>query len=187
MQWPTMVLVFPLFPTLLGLIKKRAPPYPPAIAPSDIHSSYSPYISSKTYCTQGEIIFPRVHNLRPVLFLILVSCPIFVLPTEKMVLLKPQFYLWKHQINFSSLSKFHRGLKPNQTKILVALTRFNHRYTRDSRYFSLLYLVRLFACKLKMTPWPQTKILVALPRLNHRYTGDSIVLLPLIFSSSFRL
>jgi hypothetical protein len=45
MQWPTTV--FPLFPTLQGLIKKRAPPYPHAISTSDICSSYSPYISSK--------------------------------------------------------------------------------------------------------------------------------------------
>jgi hypothetical protein len=36
MQWLTTVLVFPLFPTLLGLIKKSAPPYPHATATSDI-------------------------------------------------------------------------------------------------------------------------------------------------------
>jgi hypothetical protein len=34
MLWPTTVLVFPLVPTLLVLIKKRAPPYPHAIATS---------------------------------------------------------------------------------------------------------------------------------------------------------
>jgi hypothetical protein len=37
MQWPTTVLVIPLLPTLLGLIKKRAPPYPHAIATFDIY------------------------------------------------------------------------------------------------------------------------------------------------------
>jgi hypothetical protein len=42
MQWPKTVLVFPLFPTLLELIKKRAAPYPIAITTSDIY----PFISS---------------------------------------------------------------------------------------------------------------------------------------------
>jgi hypothetical protein len=41
MQWPTTVLVFPLFPTLLELIKKRATPYPHAITTSDIPVSYT--------------------------------------------------------------------------------------------------------------------------------------------------
>jgi hypothetical protein len=41
MQWPTTVLVFPLFPTLLELIEKRAAPYPPEITTSDTYSSYS--------------------------------------------------------------------------------------------------------------------------------------------------
>jgi hypothetical protein len=36
MQWPRKVLVFPFFPTLLGLIKKRAAPYPHAIATSTV-------------------------------------------------------------------------------------------------------------------------------------------------------
>jgi hypothetical protein len=45
MQWQTKVLVFPLFPTLLGLIKKRAPPYPHAKATSEI------------YCT---VVTPRI-------------------------------------------------------------------------------------------------------------------------------
>jgi hypothetical protein len=48
MQWITSLLVFPLFPTLLGLIEKRALPFPHAIATSDIlYSSYSPYVASK--------------------------------------------------------------------------------------------------------------------------------------------
>jgi hypothetical protein len=47
MQRPTTALVFPLFPTLLGLIEKRAAPYPHVIATSDIYSSYSPCIFSK--------------------------------------------------------------------------------------------------------------------------------------------
>jgi hypothetical protein len=34
-----MELVLPLFPTLLKLIKKRAPPYPHGIATSDIYST----------------------------------------------------------------------------------------------------------------------------------------------------
>jgi hypothetical protein len=38
MQWPTTVLVFALFPTLLGLMKKRAPPYSHAIATFDIYT-----------------------------------------------------------------------------------------------------------------------------------------------------
>jgi hypothetical protein len=46
MQWPTTVLVFPLFPTLIKLIKKRAAPYPHAITTTDICYSYSPFISS---------------------------------------------------------------------------------------------------------------------------------------------
>jgi hypothetical protein len=46
MQWPTTVLVFPPFPTILGLIKKRAAPYPHVIVISDVYSSYSPCISS---------------------------------------------------------------------------------------------------------------------------------------------
>jgi hypothetical protein len=36
-----------LFPTLLGLMKKGAAPYPHVIATSDIYNSYSPFISSK--------------------------------------------------------------------------------------------------------------------------------------------
>jgi hypothetical protein len=31
----------------MGLIGKRAPPYPHSIATSDIYSNYSPYITSK--------------------------------------------------------------------------------------------------------------------------------------------
>jgi hypothetical protein len=57
MQWPTTVLGFPLFPTLLELIKKRAAPYPHAITTFDIYSSYSPFISSKVArdsLTDGE-------------------------------------------------------------------------------------------------------------------------------------
>jgi hypothetical protein len=46
MQWPTTVLVFPLFPTLLWLIKKRAAPDPHAIATSYIYYSSSPSIYS---------------------------------------------------------------------------------------------------------------------------------------------
>jgi hypothetical protein len=46
MQWPTSVLVFPLFSTLLALIKKRAAPYPHAITTSDIYYSCPPFISS---------------------------------------------------------------------------------------------------------------------------------------------
>jgi hypothetical protein len=46
MQWPTTVLVIPLFPTLLELIKKMAAPYPHAITTSDTDYSYSPFISS---------------------------------------------------------------------------------------------------------------------------------------------
>jgi hypothetical protein len=52
MQWPTTVLVFPPFPTLLWLIKKRAAPYPYALATSDILYTlvrYSPCISSMVY------------------------------------------------------------------------------------------------------------------------------------------
>jgi hypothetical protein len=39
-------IVFPLFPTLLELIKKRAAPYPHAITISEIYYSCSPFISS---------------------------------------------------------------------------------------------------------------------------------------------
>jgi hypothetical protein len=54
MQWPTTVLVFPLFPTLLELIKKRAAPYPHAKTTSDI---YSPFISSETPLSRTAIAF----------------------------------------------------------------------------------------------------------------------------------
>jgi hypothetical protein len=39
-------IVFPLFPTLLEPIKKRAAPYPHAITTSEIYYSCSPFISS---------------------------------------------------------------------------------------------------------------------------------------------
>jgi hypothetical protein len=46
MQWPTTVLVFPLFPKLLGLtgIKKRAPPYLLVIASSERYTIITPCI-----------------------------------------------------------------------------------------------------------------------------------------------
>jgi hypothetical protein len=66
---PTTVLVFLLFPTLLGLIKKRAPPYPHGIAIPDIYNSYSPYISSKVspctaiFQTRGPYVLQALHAL----------------------------------------------------------------------------------------------------------------------------
>jgi hypothetical protein len=50
MPGPTTAKVFPLFPTLMGLLTKGAAPYPHVIATSAIYNSYSPCISSK-----GEI------------------------------------------------------------------------------------------------------------------------------------
>jgi hypothetical protein len=69
MQWPTTVLVFPPFPTILGLIKKRAAPYPNVIVISDVYSSYSPCISSmvlalrdrENFQTAGKFPSPPPH------------------------------------------------------------------------------------------------------------------------------